>query len=206
MRIFDWWAIFLSLRRKSREIFVVDDDPDRNERVVDQYVRDSIADFEIEEADRLRQVPFIPRRVSVVADRVLGPLPTEEVIIHYESIVPGAVNRIMGRAAARLKSDSKAELNHFKNLCRQGFRGMVTGFIFTLILTASALFLVYSNFLWAGILLVATNFALGASSTLYVSKAGLRGRWFTGEFFPRIVFPGSKYRLDKTDRQRRPVT
>ena len=205
VRVFDWWALFLSLRRKSRRILAENDNPDRNQRVIERYVRDSIADFEVEETDKLSDVAFIPRRIFVVADIVLGPLPTEEVIIHYEGIVPGAVDRIMRRASERLKYDSETELRHLRILCRQGLRGMVAGFILTLLLTVSALVLVYFGLLWAGILLVAINFALGAASTLYVSKAGLRRRWFTGEFFPRIFHTDNMYRLDKSENRRRPA-
>ena len=140
----------------------------------------------------MSQVPFIPRRISVAADATLGPLPSDEVIIHYEGIVPGAVDRIMGLASDRLKSDSEAELNYITRLCRQGFRGMVAGFILTLLLGGSAMFLLYTDVLWAGLLLVGINLALGVCSTAYVTRVGLRARWFTGEFFPR-----SFYKVDK---------
>ena len=200
VRVFDWWSLFLALRRNHRSISFGSDNSGRSQQVIDRYVRDSISAFEIEEADRLSEVPFIPRRVSMTADISLGPLPSDDVIIHYEGIVPGAVDRIMGLASNRLKDDSEAELKYFSGLCRQGYRGMVAGFILTILLGSGALFLVYFNVLWAGILLVGANFALGACATAYVSRAGLRGRWFTGDFFPRAFYTGYKHRLSRTYR------
>lgn len=198
VRVFDWWSMFLALRRKHRSISFGGYNSERSQQVIDRYVRDSISAFEIEEADRLSEVPFIPRRVSVAADTTLGPLPSDDVIIHYEGIVPGAVDRIMGLASDRLKDDSAAELKYFSSLCRQGYRGMVAGFVLTILLGTGALFLVYFNVLWAGILLVGANFALGACATAYVSWAGLRGRWFTGDFFPRAFYTGYQYRPRRT--------
>ena len=205
VRVFDWWSLFLALRRKHRRILFERDGPDRSEQIIDRYVRDSISTFELEEYDRLSQVPFIPRRISVAADATLGTLPSDNVIIHYEGIVPGAVDRIMGLASDRLKNDSEAELKYLSTLCRQGYRGMVAGFILTLLLGGVALFLLYTNVLWAGVLLVGINFVLGACSTAYVSRVGLRGRWFTGEFFPRIFYKVDKYRIGGTDNLRRPA-
>ncbi len=192
VRVFDWWSLILTLRRKHKRILFERNGPDRSQQIIDRYVRDSISTFELEEYDKVSQVPFIPRRISVAADATLGPLPSDEVIIHYEGIVPGAVDRIMGLASDRLKSDSEAELNYITRLCRQGFRGMVAGFILTLLLGGSAMFLLYTDVLWAGLLLVGINLALGACSTAYVTRVGLRARWFTGEFFPR-----SFYKVDK---------
>ena len=210
VRVFDWWSLVLTLCRKQKRIFLESNNPDRSRQITNRYVRDSITAFEVEEADSLSQVPFIPRRLSVAADTVLGSLPMDDVIVHYESIVPGAVNRIMGRASDCLKDDSEAELRYFDSLCRQGYRGMVAGFVLTLLLGGGALVLLYANALWAGLLLVGTNFALGVCATAYGSKAGLRGRWFTGDFFPKVFYAGSKYRLNRTDgnrvdRQRRPA-
>lgn len=205
VRVFDWWSLVLFLRRKQRRFFVEDDDPDRSRRVIDSYVRDSIATFELEEADKLSDVPIIPRRVSVVADTMLGSLPTDDVIIYYEGIVPGAVDRIMERASDRLKRDSEAELKFFDSLCRQGYRGMVAGFILTMLLGVGALALVYTNFLWPGLALVGTNVALVACSIAYVSWVGLRCRWFTGEFFPKAFRAGSRCSIQRTYRQRRPA-
>ena len=205
VRVFDWWSLVLALRRKQRRILFEREGPDRSQQIIDRYVRDSISTFELEEFDKLSEVPFIPRRISVAADATLGPLPSDDVIIHYESIVPGAVDRIMGLASDRLKSDSEAELEYLTRLCRQGYRGMVAGFILTLLLGGSALFLLYTNVLWAGVLLVGINFVLGACSTAYVSRVGLRGRWFTGEFFPRIFYKADKFRFGGTDNMRRPA-
>ena len=199
VRVFDWWSLFLAIRRKNRRILFERNDPDRSQQIIDRYVRDSISTFEQEEFDRLSEVPFIPRRVSVAADTTLGPLPSDDVIIHYEGIVPGAVDRIMGLASDRLKTDSEAELEYLTKLCRLGYRGMVAGFIITLLLGGSALFLLYTDVLWAGVLLVGTNFALGACSTAYVTRVGLRGKWFTGEFFPRVFHKTDKYGIRRTN-------
>ena len=198
----------LTLRRKQKRIFFDKDleggDSGTSRRVIDWYVRESIAAFEAEEADKLSEVPFISRRVSVAADTQLGTLPPEDVIIQYEAIVPGAVDRIMGLASERLKVDSEAKISLFRRLCRQGFRGMVAGFILTLLLAVGALLLLFFEVLWAGALLLGVNFALGACATAYISLGGLRERWFTGEFFPRIFYPRYRYDLGITYRNGRP--
>ena len=208
VRIFDWWSLFLTLRRKQKRIFFDrqddDDNSSRNRQIVDRYVRESISAFEREEADNISDAPFLPRRVSVAADTQLGTMSSEDVIIHYEGVVPGAVERIMGAASDRFKEDSEAELEHFGNLCRQGCRGMVAGFILTMLLSCGAIFLLFNGVLWAGLLLVGANFALGACATAYVSLGGLRERWFTGEFFPKVFYPQYKYRLNGSHRYRRP--
>ena len=203
VRVFDWGALLLALRRKQQPFSLKTDDPERNVRVVDRYVRDAIASFEIEESEKLSQVPLVPRRGCAVADIVLGPLPNEEVIISYEEVVPGAVNRIMARASDRLKGDSQAELDNFKDLCQKGYRGMVVGFILTLVLSVSALLLIYFGALVAGLALVGLNIAMGVLATVYVSRAGLRGKWFTGEFFPSIYPAWGRYRINQTGRFRR---
>ena len=209
VRVFDWWSLFLSVRNKQSRIFFENetegDDSDRSVQVIDRYVRDSIATFEVEEADRLSVGPFIPRRVSVAADTQLGTVPSDSVIIHYESIVPGAVDRIMGLASDRLKVDSEIEIEYFSRLCRQGYRGMVAGFVLTMLLGGVALFLLFSSVLWAGILLVGINFALGACATAYVSLGGMRARWFTGEFFPSIFYTEYKYSHNRSEGYRRPT-
>ena len=149
VRVFDWGALLIALRRKQRRIFFENDDPQRNQRLIDRYIVESIAAFESEETEKLSEVPFISRRAFAVADIVLGPLPTDEVIISYEEVVPGAIDRIMGHASQRLQDDSEAEIRHFDNICRQGYRGMVSGFVLTLLLTGSALLLVFLSQLWA---------------------------------------------------------
>ena len=209
VRVFDWWSLFLAVRHKRERILFENEyqgnDSERSVQVIDRYVRDSTTTFELEEAERLSEVPFISRRVSVAADTLLGPLPTDDVIIHYESIVPGAVDRIMGLASDRLKMDSEAEISYLRRLCRQGYRGMVAGFLLTLVLGGTAIFLMFTNVLWAGILLVGINFGLGACATAYVSLGGMRERWFTGEFFPRVFYTEDKYGLDRIERYRRPL-
>jgi uncharacterized membrane protein len=203
VRIFDWGALLLALRRDKRRSFFDDRDPERSSRVVDRYIRAAVGTFESEEADTLAQLPIVPRRGCAIADILLGPVPMDQVIIQYEEIVPGAVDRILGNASERLRTDTQAELKYFDNLCRQGYRGMVAGFVLTLLLAVSALFLVFFDMLWVGITLVGINIMLGVSASVYVSRAGLRRRWFTGEFLPRVFYTGNRYRLENTDRQRR---
>ena len=128
--------------------------------------------FETEEASKLYEVPLVHRRVSAAADTTLGPLPSEDVILGYEDVVPGAIDRIMGVASDRLKSDSEAELQYLSKLCRLGYRGMLAGFVLTLLLAGGAIILMFFDVLLAGMVLVGTNFALAACSTAYVSRGG----------------------------------
>lgn len=205
VRVYDWGSLIPSLRNRERRFQMEDGDPDRRTRIVDRYVRDAIAAFESEEAERLTDLPLVHRRASAAADIVLGSLPADEVLIQYEGIVPGAVNRIMGRASERLGRDSDTEVRYLEDLCRQGFRGMVAGFILIMLLSGIALFLIYSGSLAEGLALVGVNLAIGLCATYYVSKTRLRRRWFTGEFFPRVFTRKSKFTTVRSERQRRPV-
>ena len=139
VRVFDWGSLILSLRKKERRFQLDNNDPERRTRIVDHYVRDAMALFESEETERLSALPVMYRRAFATADIVLGSLPADKVLIQYENLVPGAVDRIMGRATEKLDQDSETELRYLENLCRQGFRGMVAGFLFMLLLGGIAL-------------------------------------------------------------------
>jgi len=196
VRMFDWGAMWIAIRKKKNQRwFFPERDAAHRQWIIDRYITDSISRFEVEEADKLSDAPFIPRRRNVAASVALGAMPAEEVIVQYEKRVPGAVERIMGQASDSLEHDSEAEFKHIESLIRQGFKGMVAGLAVAVMLAVAALALLFTNFLWPGVILMGVNGGLGLCSTLYVTRTGLRQRWFTGEFFPRIVFPRRRYRL-----------
>ena len=189
VRVFDWGAL-LELRKRWRrsgsqaEPEVWDDD-EWSERIVDWYIRDAIATFETEESGKLSHDPMLPRRSFAVADIMLGPLSTNEVILRYEEAVPGACDRIMGMASGRLKSDGKAEIELLKRRGKQGLMGMTAGFILSLLLAASALYLIIVGHDWAGLSMVGLNIALAVCSSVYISKAQVRKKLYTRDFFSR---------------------
>ena len=190
VRMFDWAAL-IELRRyrsKKEEEPEIQDDG-WSDRIVDWYIRDSIATFEVSEAESLRQVPILPRRSFAVADVVLGPMPMQDVILCYEELVPGACDTIMQRASDKLKDDGQAEIELLKERARQGYMGMGASFLLTVFLMFGAFFLSLSGNYWAALSLVAVIFALVISASAYVTKARVRRKFYTNEFFFRRSRP-----------------
>ena len=189
VRVFDWGAL-LGLRKrwgKSGSQAEPEDwnDEEWSERIIDWYIRDAIAAFETEESGRFSHDPMLSRRSFAVADVLLGPLSTQEVILRYEETVPGACDRIMSMASGRLKRDGKAEIELLKRRGKQGFMGMAAGFILSLLLAASALYLIIAGHDWAGLSMVGLNIALAVCSSVYISKAQVRKKLYTRDFFSR---------------------
>ena len=190
VRMFDWFAL-VELRRfgSRKEAESESRDDGWSDRIVDWYIRDSIATFEVDEAESLREVPFLPRRSFAVADIVLGPMPIQDVILNYEELVPGACDTIMQRASEKLKDDGQAEIELLKERARQGYMGMAVSFLITLLLMFGAFFLSLSGNYWAALSLVAVIFALVVSASAYVTKARVRRKFYTREFFSRRSRP-----------------
>ena len=182
--MFDWGAL-LELRRFRSGSELDYEDDGWNDRIVDWYIRDSIDVFESQEAESLREVPILPRRSSQVADIVLGSLPAQEVILLYETVVPGACDRIMRRASEKLDHDGRAELQLLRDRARQGYVGMAVGFLLTMLLALGAFFLILSDYYWAGSMVAAIILALVVSTSVYVSRAQLRRKFYTRDFFIR---------------------
>ncbi len=190
VRMFDWLAVLELRRYRSRR---EEESESRNDewsdRIVDWYIRDSIATFEVDEAESLREVPILPRRSFAVADIVLGPVPMQEAILHYEEIVPGACDRIMQRASDKLKDDGRAEIELLKERAKQGYLGMALSFLITILLMLGAFLLSLSGNYWAAFSLVVVIFVLVFSASVYVTKAQVRRKFYTKEFFSRRSRP-----------------
>ena len=190
VRMFDWLAVLELRRYRSRR---EEESESRNDewsdRIVDWYIRDSIATFEVDEAESLREVPILPRRSFAVADIVLGPVPMQEAILHYEEIVPGACDRIMQRASDKLKDDGRAEIELLKERAKQGYLGMAFSFLITILLMLGAFLLSLSGNYWAAFSLVVVIFVLVFSASAYVTKAQVRRKFYTKEFFSRRSRP-----------------
>lgn len=189
MRVFDW-GIFLEIRkrwlkRRSESEPETPVDKEWGNRIVDWYIRDAIATFEAEESPRLAEDPILSRRSFAAADIVLGPLSTQEVILRYEGLVAGACDRIMGMASEKLEHDGKAEIELLKQRAKQGYIGMAVGFILSLLLAASAMYLLYFGNGVAGFSLVGIYIAIPVFVSTYISKAQVRGKLYTRDFFSR---------------------
>ena len=185
VRVFDW-GILLEIRRRWGKGGAEPEtrrDKEWGNRIVDWYMRDAIATFETQELDRLAEEPILPRRTSAAADVLLGPLPTKEVILWYEQIVPGACDRIMNMASERLERDGDAEVELLKQRGRQGYMGMIAGLVLSLLLAASALYLIIVGYQLAGFFIVGINISLAVLATAYVSKAQVRRKLYTRDFF-----------------------
>lgn len=190
MRVFDWGTL-LEMRKRWRKKQSGPEpetrrDKEWGERIVDWYIRDAIAAFEAEESPRLREDPMLSRRSFAAADIVLGPLSNQEVILRYEEIIAGACDRIMGMASEKLDHDGEAEIELLKQRARQGYMGMAAGFILSLILAASAVYLLlFSGNTTAGFSVVGIYIAIPVFVSVYISKAQVRGKLYTREFFMR---------------------
>ena len=189
VRVFDW-GILLEMRKRWRKSKTEAEPESRNnkewgERIVDWYIRDAIATFESEESGRLSENPMRLRRSFAIADTMLGPLSSQEVILTYEEAVPGACDRIMSAASERLEHDGNVELELFKQRGRQGYMGMAVGFMVSLLFAASALYLIIAGHKWAGLCIVGINIGLAVSATAYISKAQVRRKLYTRDFFSR---------------------
>lgn len=187
VRAFDW-GILLELRKSKAGRDTEDknwEDDQWRDRIVDWYIRDSIGAFEAEEARRLAVDPMLSRRAFAVADIMLGPVSTQEAILRYEAIVPGACDRIMERATQRLDHDGETEIGLLKERAKQGYMGMAAGFALCFIFTVGALLLVYSSHSWAGYSMIGIYIGLALSVSIYISKAQLRRKFFTRDFFAR---------------------
>ena len=184
VRVFDWGALLL-LRKSRANPETADETRPDSRQIVDKYIRGAIFTFETEEARRLAKEPMLFRRSFAIADVLLGPLPAQEIILRYEEIIPGAAERIMGLASQRLDHDWEEELRLLTERGRQGYMGMAAGFILALMLTLGALLLVFFGHPWVGISLVGLNITLAVSVSVYISKARVRRKLYTREFFFR---------------------
>ena len=184
VRMFDWAAL-LELRKSRSSVAADSEHEDWSDRIVDWYIRDSLTSFEQQESRKLAQLTIQPRRDFAVADIVLGPLPVQEVILCYEETVPGACDRIMQQASEKLKQDGAAELQLLKERARQGYIGMGVGFLLTMLLACGAMFLIFSGHLMEGVSLAGVFTVLVAAASVYVSRAHVRRKFYTREFFFR---------------------
>ena len=187
VRAFDWGILleFRKARKERRSDKEEREDREWRDRIVDWYIRDSIGAFEAQEAGKLAKDPMLSRRAFAVADIFLGPVSTQDAILRYEQLVPGACDRIMERATARLDRDGEAEIDLLKERAKQGYMGMAAGFILMLLFTGSALFLVYTDRSWAGFSLIGLYIGIAVCVSVYISKAKLRRKFYTRDFFAR---------------------
>lgn len=185
VRMFDWAALLEFRKSRSAHQVEEEEDDEWSDRIVDWYIRDSIAAFEKEESQELAQLSIPQRRAFAVADIVLGPLPAQDVILYYETVVPGACDRIMQRASANLKRDGETQIQLLKERARQGYIGMGVGFVLTLLLSCGSMLLIFLGHLLPGLVLGGIFLGLVAAASSYVSKTRLRRKFYTRDFFPR---------------------
>lgn len=189
VRVFDWAAL-LELRKRRRRNQPEDDtaaDQERHERndlIVNWYINDSISAFESAETGKLTNDATLYRRRSAIANALLGPTPSQQVILRYEELVPGACDLIMGRAQQRLEQDGKHELELLRQRGRQGNMGMIAGFILAMLLTGGALLMLLTGNPWGGLAIMGINIALAVAASVYVTKAQVRDKLYTRDFFP----------------------
>lgn len=196
-RLFDWISlVYALLRRKRGTSLESTDNSERRERLVEAYVLMSIAEFEKGEAAVSAVESFALRRNSFAADALLGAMPTYGVVRHYEHLAPGARDRIVDEANARMEAVADAEFEHFAWMLSRGYSGILLGVGVSVLLWMSALALAFVNLLWEGIAVFAAYIILCTCSTFYVSLTGVRDERFTGKFFPAALFARNRPVLD----------
>ena len=95
----------------------------------------------------------------------------------------------MERATQRLENDGETEIELLKERAKQGYMGMAAGFILGLLFTGMALFLVYTDRSWPGLSLIGVYIGIALAVSIYISKAQLRRKFYTGIFSP-VFSPG----------------
>lgn len=189
VRSYDWAAVLKLVKGRER---VKPEDESRtaadkdlwSQRIVTWYIRDAIASFEAEETAKLAGDAMLYRCRCAVANVMLGPMPTRDIILRYERVVPGAGDRIMDRASERLDSDGDAEVELLKQRGRQGYMGMAAGFALMMLITGGASWLILTGNVWSGFAVLGINGALVAAASIYVSVARVREKFFRRDFFP----------------------
>ena len=100
-----------------------------------------------------------------------GPLPPPESLQGYESVIPGAANRIL--EMAERQSDHRMQMDKMviSGGSRRSYLGLVAGFVLSATVIGGGIYLIATGHDWAGASLVGLNLAGLAGVFVYGSKS-----------------------------------
>ena len=107
----------------------------------------------------------------IAASAWAGPLPEPEVLQGYESVIPGAANRIL--KMAERQSDHRMQMDKMviSDGSRRSYLGLVAGFFLSAMVIAGGIYLIATGHDWAGASLVGLNLAGLAGVFVYGSRS-----------------------------------
>ena len=116
------------------------------------------------------QVPSEQHPLVIAASAWAGPLPQPEVLQGYESVIPGAANRIL--EMAERQSDHRMQMDKMviSGGSRRSYLGLVAGFALSAMVIVGGIYLIATDHDWAGASLVGLNLAGLAGVFVYGTK------------------------------------
>lgn len=99
-----------------------------------------------------------------------GPLPPPQVLQAYESIVPGAADRILRMAEAQSESRLQTERTIVNGDSKRAYLGILAGFILSMVVIGGGIYLIATGHDWAGASLIGLNLVGLAGVFVYGSK------------------------------------
>lgn len=130
------------------------------------------------DTDRMEQEEPVPQHPQLPDDlhKLLlqasweGPLPPPQILEGYESIVPGAADRILRMAEAQSESRLQIETTIVTGDSRRAYLGIVAGFILSMVVIGGGIYLIATDHDWAGACLIGLNLVGLAGVFVYGSK------------------------------------
>jgi uncharacterized membrane protein len=101
-----------------------------------------------------------------------GPVPSPEILEHYEQILPGAADRIIKMAETQMHHRHLLESNILKGNNRDSLLGIIFAFIISITITLGGTFVIYHGHGVAGTLLSGTGVAGLVSAFIYGTRSG----------------------------------
>ena len=100
-----------------------------------------------------------------------GPLPPPQILEGYESVVPGAADRILRMAEAQSESRLQIERTIVTGDSRRAYLGIVAGFVLSMVVIGGGIYLIATGHDWAGACLIGLNLVGLAGVFVYGSKS-----------------------------------
>ena len=110
--------------------------------------------------------------LMIAASAWAGPLPQPEVLQGYESVIPGAANRILEMAERQSEHRMQMDKMVISGGSRRSYLGLFAGFVLSAMVIGGGIYLIATGHDWAGASLVGLNLAGLAGVFVYGSKSG----------------------------------
>lgn len=109
--------------------------------------------------------------LMISASAWVGPLPHPDVLQGYESVIPGAANRILEMAERQSEHRMQMDQMVIAGGSRRSYLGLVAGFVLSALVIGGGIYLIATGHDWAGASLVGLNLAGLAGVFVYGSKS-----------------------------------